>query len=194
VGTIPLVRRSSSKDGSERVSERDTVPIFSDDEPAAPLLALPRIPQYARTDRLHLERGILGFTLDAHPLECYIPALTRYPLVASTEIQKYDGQRVRVVGWLIADRTVGLKGRGCMKFLTIEDALGLIEVALFPDVYQRYGHLLRSHGPFVVTGAVDAEHGNPSLTANSLILIGDRSTETDINRIEGMYIRESAAT
>jgi len=155
------------------------------DECASPRFLLPRIPQYARTDRLRIERGILGFTLDAHPLECYVPALTRYPLVASTEIQKYDGQRVNAMGWLVADRIVGLKGRGCMKFLTIEDALGLIEVVLFPNVYQRYGHMLRSHGPFVVTGTVDAEHNNPSLIADSLTLIGDRSTETDISRIEG---------
>ncbi len=187
---------------SERVSKRDgIVPIFADEESGPPPIPLPRIPQYSRTNRLRIERATLGFTLDDHPLEWYIPRFTRYPLVASTELQRYHGRRVNVMGWLIADRIVGLKGRGCMKFVTIEDAVGLTEVVLFPKIYQRYGHLLRSHGPFVMTGTVDAEHNNPSLIAESLTLIGDLHTtehslgvpptETDISRIEGMYVRDS---
>jgi len=161
------------------------------DLPAVPPTDLPRIPQYSRTARLRIERSTLGFTLDDHPLLCYIPRFTRYPLVASTGLGQYHGRRVHVMGWLIADRVVGLKGRGCMKFITIEDPFGLTETVLFPKVYQLYGHLLRSHGPFVVTGTVAAEHHNPSLIADSVTLIADRSTNTEITRIEGMYVKDA---
>jgi len=158
---------------------------------AGPAVDLPDIPGYSRTARLRIERYMLGFTLNEHPLAYYIPRLTRYPLVASTDLEMYHGRYVNVMGWLIADRTVGLKGRGCMKFVTIEDALGLIEAVLFPDTYQQYGHLLRSHGPFVLTGKVDAEHNSPSLITESITRVGDRSTPTDISRIEGMYIKDA---
>ena len=42
-----------------------------------------------------------------------------------------------LVGWLIAERRVGLKGRGCMKFCTFEDPKGVFEASCF-QTYQRY--------------------------------------------------------
>lgn len=131
---------------------------------------IPHVPNYSRGTRIGIERHLLGFCITDHPIMRAIPRLSRYPLVASVDLHLYDGMCVCAMGWVIADRVVGLKGRGCMKFITMEDAFGLTEVVLFPKVYQRYGHLLRSHGPFIVTGTVDAAHNSPSLVAESITM------------------------
>ena len=41
-----------------------------------------------------------------------------------------------------------------MKFISIEDRSGLVEVTLFPPAYRRLGHLLTTTGPYLVQGQV----------------------------------------
>ena len=76
-----------------------------------------------------------------------------------------------MVGWLIASRRARTRTNQFMKFLTLEDLAGTMEVLMFPEVYQRYGFLVRSRGPFVVTGKVESQHGSVSISASSLDLL-----------------------
>ena len=57
-----------------------------------------------------------------------------------------------------------------MEFLTLEDETGLMEVTLFPVTYQKYGHLVRSHGPFLVEGTVEDQFGAVTLSGQRLRL------------------------
>jgi DNA polymerase III alpha subunit len=43
-----------------------------------------------------------------------------------------------------------------IKFATLEDKFGLMEVVLFPDIYDKYGHVLQGYGPFRVIGKVQS--------------------------------------
>jgi DNA polymerase III alpha subunit len=47
----------------------------------------------------------------------------------------------------------------------------LCEVTLFPRVYQQYGRLLLTRGPYLVTGRVENDHGALSVTAEELAVI-----------------------
>ncbi|NIV03969.1 MAG: hypothetical protein GWN59_04985 [Calditrichae bacterium] len=40
--------------------------------------------------------------------------------------------------------------------MTLEDWYGLCEVVLFPKTYQQYGHLTKTHGPFLIWGLVQS--------------------------------------
>ena len=88
----------------------------------------------------------------------------------------YEGRKISMAGWLIAERRHGLKGRGCMKFLTLEDAAGVFEAILFPKTYQAYGHLLTSHGPYVITGRVQCEDFNTVLMVDRIALATERES------------------
>ncbi|MHB2153819.1 OB-fold nucleic acid binding domain-containing protein [Calditrichota bacterium GD2] len=44
------------------------------------------------------------------------------------------------------------KNKTMMKFITLEDREGLCEAVLFAENCKKYGHLLKSHGPYVVKG------------------------------------------
>ena len=135
---------------------------------------VPLIPQYSRGQMLDHEMEHLGMTVSDHPLSWHVPNLLRYPLVASRDMVQYDGRKVSMAGWLIAERRHGLKGRGCMKFLTLEDAAGVFEAILFPNTYQHYGHLLTSHGPYIITGRVQCEDFNTVLIADTINLATER--------------------
>lgn len=118
---------------------------------------LPEFPDYSRKKRTDQQWEGLGLLPDTHPIEYYLPLLDGRALVLSTDMKAYAGQEVTMLGWLIAERRVALKGRGCMKFATFEDPCGVFEAILFPDAYQTYGHLLDTHGPYFVTGQVQEE-------------------------------------
>jgi DNA polymerase III subunit alpha len=124
---------------------------------------VPQLPDYPRKKRINQQWTALGLIPSTHPVEYYLPLLTDRALVLSRDMSFYAGAAVTMVGWLIAERRVGLKGKGVMKFLTFEDTHGIFEAVLFPSVYQRYGHLFDSQGPYFVTGEVQQEDNYCSL-------------------------------
>ncbi|HPJ98085.1 MAG TPA: DNA polymerase III subunit alpha [Candidatus Hydrogenedentes bacterium] len=133
---------------------------------------VPRLPDVSRKKRTGQEWEALGLMVSTHPLEYYAPLLQERTLVSSADLPRYVGRVVMLAGWLIAERRVGLKGRGCMKFCTFEDLNGVFEAVLFPEIYQRYGHLLDSHGPYFVTGRVQSGDDCCSLTVEKLERVG----------------------
>jgi DNA polymerase III alpha subunit len=74
-------------------------------------------------------------------------------------------RRVSVRGWLAASRRVRTADARWMRFVTLEDESGLVEVVLFPDVYERFGHLLASRGPFLISGTAEDQLGAVTLHA-----------------------------
>jgi len=136
--------------------------------PAIEKAAVPHLPEYSKKHQIDLEWAMLGMTLSAHPIEYYASALTEKTLVTSQDMPAYNGRSVTMIGWLIAERRVALKNRGCMKFLTLEDVTGVYEAVLFPEAYQRFGHLLTTQGPFFIQGLIQEEQDHLSLIADYL--------------------------
>ena len=100
------------------------------------------------------EHELLGFPVSVHPLDYYGPGVdwTRY--VPAAEAQRRLDEEVEVCGLIVCDRHHTTE-RGPMKFLTLADRSGFVEVALFSDAYRRFGHATTQ--PVVaVRGIVDA--------------------------------------
>jgi DNA polymerase III subunit alpha len=151
--------------GRGRGAEVPERSLFPDHESAD---VLPRIPDYSRRKQLDQELELLHLLPSSHPLEYYLPPMTDRTLVLSGDLPKYVGRVITMAGWLIAERSVGLKERGAMKFLTFEDLEGVFEVVAFPEAYQRCGHVLGSHGPYFVHGLVQEEDNYCSVTLDAL--------------------------
>ena len=135
---------------------------------------VPQLPDYSRKHRADEEWGALGLLASTHPLEYYAGALREHRVILSSELEAYVGQDVVLAGWLIAERRVGLKDRGAMKFLTLEDGGGLYEAVMFPEAYQSFGHLLQTHGPYFVGGEVQDEDGYCALMLSWLEVVRER--------------------
>ena len=89
------------------------------------------------------EHEVLGFPVSVHPLEYFAPGLDwrRYRSAADLALHQKAlyGKQVRVAGLVVADRHHPTAD-GTMKFLTLADWTGFIEVSLFARVYREYGH------------------------------------------------------
>jgi DNA polymerase III alpha subunit len=79
---------------------------------------------------------------------------------------------VRAAGCLAATKPVHTKKGEFMRFLTLEDETGMVEVTVFPGAYRRWGHVLRDPGPYLVEGKVESDHGAVSITADRLERLG----------------------
>ena len=152
-------------------STRADQPLFPGELFLDHLPPVPDLPEYDAVMKLEMEQDVLGLELSLHPLDPYADALAAYDLVRAADLRAHAGQRVRVGGWLVASRRVITKTHDYMRFVTLEDETGLVEVVLFPETYQAYGHLVRGHGPYIATGVVDHSSGAYTLTAEALIVL-----------------------
>ena len=128
--------------------------------PVVPILA-----EYPVERRIALEQRILGLAISGHPIRMFQEALSKQAVVASNDLSRYVGKRVTVAGWLIAARRAVTKNGEYMKFLTIEDCHGTMEVTLFPKIYRRFGHRVAGGGGCLVRGRVESDRGVLGITA-----------------------------
>ena len=131
--------------------------------PAIPLV------DYPLEKKLRDELELMELTVERHPLWIYKKALERYTkFIHARDKKKYIGKTVRMVGWMITTRRVKTKRGETMRFLSCEDLTGTFECVLFPEVYRKCGHLIRSRGPYIITGRVENDFGHTPITVEKL--------------------------
>ena len=146
-------------------------------EPETPSLALPRLPELDAMTRGRLELELLGLTVRTHPTELF-PCAADERLARTRErppetipcgaVGDHRERRVSLRAWLAASRRVRTSDNRWMRFVSLEDDTGMAEAVLFPDVYERYGHLLTDRGPFLISGTVQDQMGAATLHAERI--------------------------
>lgn len=127
------------------------------------------------------EMEIMDFAVSAHPLHLYKEQLRTFSIVPSSKLEEHKDKNILFCGWLVTTRRVSTAKNQFMKFLTLEDLYGLCEVVLFPQTYTKYGHLIRSHGPFLISGRVQSRlPGEANLIADSVRLLKFSKEELEI--------------
>jgi len=114
------------------------------------------LPPYNQYQRILNELEMLDFSISAHPLILFNDILKKNELVPSTQLENYRDKQILFCGWLVTSRRVSTNNNQYMKFLTLEDHFGLCEAVLFSEPYTKYGHLIRTHGPYLVKGKVQS--------------------------------------
>ncbi len=132
----------------------------------------PALADFTPAEKLQHELDLLDLTPSAHPLASLRRMLCGLGAVSAADLPACAGRRVKVAGLLVCAKPAHVRKTGeRMKFLTLEDETALCEVTLFPRVYQQYGRLLLTRGPYLVTGRVENDHGALSVTAEELAVI-----------------------
>jgi DNA polymerase III alpha subunit len=94
--------------------------------------------------RARWEHEVLGFPVSVPPLEYFAGTVdwSRFKTVSELTRRQAEfyHQEVRVCGLVVADRHHPTP-QGTMKFLTLADPTGFVEVSLFARTYREYGHL-----------------------------------------------------
>ena len=127
--------------------------LFPQPGPAEPAALLPRIPDYTPQQRLRIEQETLDVFATLHPLD-FVSAQGSTP---AAELAARRRQTVSILGWMITHRRVGTKNMKNMLFVTLEDRTGVVEVVLFPEVYEKYGSVIYESGLLRATGRVEAD-------------------------------------
>jgi len=103
-------------------------------EPVEPELTQNRMPV------VRWEHELLGFPVSCHPLDYYAAGVNWECYVPAARIGEHMDRTIEVCGLIVCDRQHPTD-RGTMKFLTLADYSGFVEVALFAEAYRNYGHL-----------------------------------------------------
>lgn len=105
------------------------------------------------------EYEIFGYMVSHHPLD-FFDEVNEKNIVKAADMQKYNGKKIKMIGWYMASKRVTTSKGGIMKFLSLEDKTETFEAVIFPEAYKKYAELTISMGPYLVEGKVDAESGN----------------------------------
>jgi len=131
--------------------------------PSAPPVP-PELPQYTWQEIEKMELQILN--VDPHHRTDLVAE--RRGFVKSSQLARYVNRKVTVSGRVITGKRIRTKKGDYMKFVTLEDTDGLVEVVLFPKVYQRYGAKTVGTPKLMVNGVVRDEGGSLVINAEQV--------------------------
>ena len=123
---------------------------------------------HSKRQALKHESEVFGFVLSTHPLTLYAHHLKHLKYVRAGALASRVGKHVTVVGWPVTGKTVRSSDGKPMKFMTFEDQTGIYEAVFFPDVYDRFCHLLNLKRPYVLRGKVEASFSAITLTVEQV--------------------------
>jgi DNA-directed DNA polymerase III PolC len=120
------------------------------------------------------QQDLLGISLDAHPLELAADKISAAGAITTVEAARRVGQRVTVAGIRQSGHRSRTAKGDLMLFMTLEDMAGMLDVAVFPDVYRQALGFIHSSEPFLVTGVIKTDSGRsePLMMAEKVRRLG----------------------
>jgi DNA polymerase-3 subunit alpha len=108
-------------------------------------------------DKLSLEKELLGLYLSDHPLNSIQSELTRLTDTQAAQLTSdIQDAEVRVGGLVRAVRRVVTRNGHIMAYAELEDLTGVIDLILFPRIYEQLRQLFEPERVVVVQGKVDS--------------------------------------
>ncbi|MCB9367147.1 MAG: DNA polymerase III subunit alpha [Calditrichaeota bacterium] len=122
------------------------------------------------------EHRVLGFSPDRHIISFWRETLAKRRIQTCRQVKTNPDQHaiLSAAGVVIRPHTPPTKSGKRVIFFSLEDETGLLNVTVFPDVQEKYGHLMPGKSMLVVTGRKD-KRGSNGLTATKLSLMPDRN-------------------
>ncbi|MCH4293567.1 DNA polymerase III subunit alpha [Shewanella sp. 3B26] len=122
------------------------------------------------------ERETLGLYLTGHPINQYLKELKNYTSGRLKDIHPTDrGKTVKAAGLVVASRVMLTKRGSKMGLLTLDDKSARLEVMLFTEAFEKFGHLLEKDRILICEGEVsfDDFSGGNRMTARNIIDISE---------------------
>jgi DNA polymerase-3 subunit alpha len=137
----------------------DTSPVFDD------RLDIPDL-EFDKTERLRLEKEMLGLYVSDHPLMGAERALRRYVECSIADLAEMEDGTMRTVAGVVTALSRKYTKRGdLMATFVLEDIASSIEVMVFPKTMALYNELLAPDAIVTVKGRVDGREDTPKLMA-----------------------------
>ncbi len=133
--------------------------------------------QYSLSEICGIEYETFGYMVTRHPLYFFRQFTDHPKVVKAADMEKHNGEKVRMVGWFMTSKRIKTKKGDIMKFLSLEDLTGTFEAVLFPRTYTEYAERTLSMGPYLLLGTVDMENGH-NLVVEKLAVLSAREVSS----------------
>lgn len=172
---LDSIQFESRKNVKGQISLFDT----DEDAKASGEIAMPDLPEFSVSERLFMENEVAGMYLSGHPLNEYdeyakIAKTDRIGNIISseTESEYKDGQTVRVLAVVSKVKTQVTKNNKMMAFVNVEDQYGMVEMLVFPNVFDEYSLYFREGNIIDIVATVNIrEDEDPKIICNKVKLV-----------------------
>lgn len=125
--------------------------------------------EFPGPELLRMEREYVGVYLSGHPLEQWRPAFERVQALPLDELGEMpEGQDVLAGGLVNRVKVMTTRSGRRMAVLTIEDVTGMVEVTVFPDLFQRLGQMPAVDQVVLVRGRLERREEETKILASQL--------------------------
>ncbi|MDY2947549.1 MAG: DNA polymerase III subunit alpha [Mannheimia varigena] len=112
-------------------------------------------PKWSEQTILDGERATLGLYLSGHPIGRFLKELSHYSPNRLNELQPtFRGQMATVSGMVMASRVAVTKRGSRIGIATIEDRSGKLDITLFSEALENFGHLMQQDQIIVASGSI----------------------------------------
>ncbi len=126
---------------------------------------------WSTEQKVAAQQRLLNASLEAHPLELYANQIAESQAISTLEAALQIGETVQVVGMRQTMHRSRTQRGDWMAFLSLEDLEGMLDVILFPEVYQRCRTALSTTSvPLIFEGVMElnTSTGEPVLRAEKV--------------------------
>ncbi len=151
--------------GHKVAEQAATHDLFTDGSGAVVRVAppLPDIEDWPNDKKLAQEKATLGFFISGHPLDNYRDVLKSFTNMSTDRLKQVpDGREVTLGGIISAVKKMLDKKGNMMAFVTLEDYMGIAELILFSDCYDKSKEYINVDQMVLVTGRVSTREGEAS--------------------------------
>ncbi|QIM62611.1 DNA polymerase III subunit alpha [Pasteurellaceae bacterium Orientalotternb1] len=133
-------------------------------------------PKWTEQAVLEGEKNTLGLYLSGHPVGRFLKELSHYAPARLNELQPtYRGQVATVAGLVMASRIAVTKKGNRIGIATIEDRSGKLDITLFSEALENFGHLIQKDNIIIASGSIqfDDFSGGLKMSAREVISLDD---------------------
>ncbi len=112
-------------------------------------------PPVSRSERLNLEKQLIGFYFSGHPLDEYKEIWQDVVTVNLGQIETYKIGNCVIVGIIKNIKQINTAKGGKMAFATLEDYNGEIEVTFFSGPWERCQNIIKDDSVVILKGKID---------------------------------------
>ena len=132
---------------------------------------LPNVKERPPGEILAWEKETLGFYISGHPLDAFREKISA--LKSSKDLDKFTGRKVKVGGLITEARRVTTKRGDSMAFVQLEDFDGVIDVTIFPKIFDAAFKFLTVDEVVVVEGRVESSGDGVQILADRVTAVKD---------------------
>lgn len=165
----------------------------------------PKVKEFQDMDKLNMEKEVLGIYLSGHPLNTFKEQIEKLDFNTSMiakrddeeenedvieEPMNMEGRKVTIGGMLKSLRQVMTRDQKIMKYGSIEDLYGVIDIVFFPRMYEKYKQFIEEDVVCIVKGTLALKNETEyQINAESIKLLTEEKDDKEEIKQEKLYLK-----